>query len=172
MEQSEIDRERVAGAYRDSIIASVEHDNDSIHVPNTRFGAEAYQEEGRRLDGEEASFKEQYTQSGCEEQTGLSADAFRHQTIEDYTHEQMASQEQDAASAQSYWNANNGAVAGENTQEVNNQNWDSQSLSENGNSGIVIEDGASHQASSSSECSEMSNTGASTDNSVSNENSL
>ena len=168
MPQEEIDRERISGAYRDSIIASVEHDEQSASVGSDRNLREAYQERGKQLDENEASLKEQYGASGCEEQTGMSADAFRHQTISDYTHHQLTTQEQDAQSAQSYWNENQGAVAEGNAQEASDQYWNSQSSAENGNT--VVKDG--NLASASNESSAANDLGAGADNSVSNENSL
>lgn len=168
MEQEEIDRERISSAHRDSIIASVEHDEQSASVGNDRNLREAYQERGRQLDENEASLKEQYGASGCEEQTGMSADAFRHQTISDYTHEKMAAQEQDAQNAQSYWGENQGVTAEGNSQEASDQYWNSQCSAENGNT--VVEDG--NQASASSENTASSDMSASADNSVSNENSI
>lgn len=113
MEQQEIDRERIAGDYRNSIIASVEHDEASAKVPDDQNLREAYQEEGRRLDENESGLKEQYEENGCEEQTGLSADGYRHQVISDYTAERFATQDQEAQEAQAYWSNEQGNVVAE-----------------------------------------------------------
>lgn len=167
MAADDLERRLIANAYRSSIIENVKHDEASIRV-NTREGAEAYQNEVKALDEEEAMLKGQYVSEGCEEQTGMSVDAFRHQTISDYTHEQMAAQEQDAQNAQSYWGENQGVTAKGNSQEASDQYWNSQCSTENGNT--VVEDG--NQASASSENTASSDMSASADNSVSNENSI
>lgn len=142
MDQQEIDRGRVAEDYRNSIIASVEHDENSIHVPDDRHLREQYQERGQQLDENEACLKEQYVESGCEEQTGMTADAFRHQAISDYTDEKMAAQEQEAHGAQSYWGESQNAEAeGGVTTEASDQYWNSPGAVEGDNGNTVVEAG-------------------------------
>ena len=170
MEQQEIDRERIAGDYRDSIIASVEHDESK--APEARDLREQYQEYGRKLDEDEASMKEQYGACGCAEQTGLDADGYRHQVISDYTHEQMAEQVRDANAAESYWDEGNQETASDvNAQDASDQYWNSQGAVENGNEGdLVAEDVSANHSGVADVQSAVAD--ASVDNSVSNENSL
>lgn len=170
MDQQEIERGRIAEDYRNSIIANVEHDEESLCVPNDPHLREQYQERGRQLDENEACLKDQYAENGCEEQTGLSADGFRHQAISDYTNEQMSSQEQDAQDAQSYWGESQVAGAAGDAQDVQADYWNSQNANENGNT--VAENGDSEQADISNEGVTEAEVSADASNSVSNENSI
>lgn len=170
MEQQEIDRERIAGDYRNSIIASVEYDESK--VPEARDLREQHQEYGKKLDEDEASLKEQYGELGCAEQTGLDADGYRHQVISDYTHEQMAAQGRDANAAESYWDeSNQEAVSDGNAQDASDQYWNSQGAVENGNEGNLVAEDVSANHSDVADV-QSGFTDASSDNSVSNENSL
>ena len=170
MDQQEIERGRIAEDYRNSIIANVEHDEESLCVPNDPHLREQYQERGRQLDENEACLKDQYAENGCEEQTGLSADGFRHQAISDYTNEQMSSQEQDAQVAQSYWGESQVTGVAGDAQDVQADYWNSQSANENSNA--VVEDGNSEQAAMSNDGATATDVGADSTNSVSNENSI
>ena len=170
MDQQEIERGRIAEDYRNSIIANVEHDEESLRVSDDPHLREQYQERGRQLDENEACLKDQYAENGCEEQTGLSADGFRHQAISDYTNEQMSSQEQDAQVAQSYWGESQVAGADGDAQDVQADYWNSQSVNENSNA--VVEDGNSEQAAMSNDGATATDVGADSTNSVSNENSI
>ena len=91
MEQNEsksVDHGRIIADYRHSIIQSVEH--DEMKHGDTAVERERYNERSYQLDENEETAKEQYNNNHCEEVTGLSSDGYRHQVIEDYTHEQMA----------------------------------------------------------------------------------
>ena len=151
-ENQNVDRRRIVYDYKHSIIQSVEHDN---HGPSTWTCAEArdsevlreqYSERGRQLDENEATCKEQYDNNNCEEVTGLSSDGYRHQVIEDYTHEQMAGNTAAGSQGADYWDssskdasASNGSLSAahsENTDywdDVNNSSSNEQS-NENENS--------------------------------------
>lgn len=103
MEQSEsenVDRGRIVDDYKHSIIQSVEH--DEMKHGDTAVEREQYNERSQQLDENEATAKEQYDNNHCEEVTGLSSDGYRHQAIEDYTHEQMAGNA--ASENRDYWN--------------------------------------------------------------------
>ena len=170
MEQQEIDRERIAGDYRNSIIASVEHDESK--VPEARNLREQHQEYGKKLDEDEASLKAQYGECGCAEQTGLDADGYRHQVISDYTQEQLAAQGRDANAAESYWDESNQEAVGDgNVQDASDQYWNSQGAVGNDNGvGLDAEDvGANHSGVADVQ---SGFTDASADNSLSNKNSL
>ena len=105
------DRDRIVYDYKHSIIQSVEHDNNG---PSTWTCAEArdsnvlreqYSERGRQLDENESVCKEQYDSNHCEDVTGLSSDGYRHQVIEEYTHEQMADNAEAESQGADYWDA-------------------------------------------------------------------
>ena len=171
MDQQEIDRGHIAEDYRNSIIASVKHDENSMHVSADRHLCEQYHERGRQLDENEACLKEQYVESGCEEQTGMTADAFRHQAISDYTRDQVTAQELDANDAQSYWGKSQSIEAeGGVSVASSDQYWNSADAVESDKCNVVVEDGK--QESAVDECSAAADVGASADNSVSNENSV
>ena len=170
MEQQEVDRERIAGDYRNSIIASIEH--DEMAAPQAGALREQHEECGQRLDENEASLKEQYDACGCEEQTGLSADGYRHQVVSDYTHEQLAAQDRDANAAESYWDeSNREAVSNGNVQDASDQYWNSQGAVENGNEGSLVAEDLGANRSEAADV-QSGTVDASADNSVSNENSL
>ena len=82
-----VNRGRLIDDYKHSIIQSVEH--DEMKHGDTAVELERYNERSRQLDENEATAKEQYDSNHCEEITGLSSDGYRHQVIEEYTHEQM-----------------------------------------------------------------------------------
>lgn len=145
MGQDEIDRERISNAYRDSIIASVEYDESK--EPDAPSLREAHQERGRQLDENESNLKEQYTEGGCEEQNGMSADMFRHQTISVYTHEQLLAQEQDVQYAQAYWGENKNVAEERGVAEVSDQYWSFQSATEESKDNVVGENENSNQCS-------------------------
>ena len=105
MEQSEsenVDRGRIVDDYKHSIIQSVEH--DEMKHGDTAVEREQYNERSQQLDENEATAKEQYDNNHCEEVTGLSSDGYRHQVIEDYTHEQMAGNDIAERQGADYWN--------------------------------------------------------------------
>ena len=106
MEQSEsenVDRGRIVDDYQHSIIQSVEH--DEMKHGDTAVEREQYNERSQQLDENEATAKEQYDNNHCEEVTGLSSDGYRHQVIEDYTHEQMAGNQAETNQSSDYWDA-------------------------------------------------------------------
>lgn len=106
MEQSEsenVDRSRIVDDYKHSIIQSVEH--DEMKHGDTAVEREQYNERSQQLDENEATAKEQYDNNHCEEVTGLSSDGYRHQVIEDYTHEQMAGNQDETNQSSDYWDA-------------------------------------------------------------------
>ncbi len=106
MEQTEsenVDRGRIVDDYKHTIIQSVEH--DEMKHGDTEAEREQYNERSHQLDENEATVKEQYDNNHCEEVTGLSSDGYRHQVIEDYTHEQMAGNQAEANQSGDYWEA-------------------------------------------------------------------
>lgn len=123
-----VDRERIVDDYKHSIIQSVEHDN---HGPSTWTCEEArnsqtlceqYSERGRQLDENESVCKEQYDNNHCEEVTGLSSDGYRHQVIEDYTHDHMAEKSAGASQSGDYWDDSSKEASSEsNNAEQNEQ---------------------------------------------------
>ena len=105
MEQTEsenVDRGRIVEDYKHTIIQSVEH--DEMKRGDTAVEREQYNERSHQLDENEATAKEQYDNNHCEEVTGLSSDGYRHQVIEDYTHEQMAGNQAETNQDNDYWN--------------------------------------------------------------------
>lgn len=104
MEQNEsgnVDRGRIVVDYRHSIIQSVEH--DEMKHGDTAVEREQYNERSHQLDENEETAKVQYDNNHCEEVTGLSSDGYRHQVIEDYTHEQMAGSQAESSQSNDYW---------------------------------------------------------------------
>ena len=102
MEQDgNVNRERIVDDYKHSIIQSVEH--DEMQHGDTAAEREQYSERTHQLDENEAVAKEQYDNNHCEEVTGLSSDGYRHQVIEDYTHEQMADKSAAENQGGNYW---------------------------------------------------------------------
>ena len=87
-ENQNVDRGRIVDDYKHSIIQSVEH--DEMQHGDTAIEREQYNERSHQLDENETVAKEQYDNNHCEEVTGLSSDGYRHQVIEDYTHDKMA----------------------------------------------------------------------------------
>ena len=149
-ENQNVDRGRIVYDYKHAIIQSVEHDN---HGPSTWTCEEArdskvlreqYSERGRQLDENEAVAKEQYDNNHCEEVTGLSSDWYRHQVIEDYTHEQMAGNTVAEKQGADYWdssskdasesNGSQNAVQSENADYWDNANNSSSNVQSNENS--------------------------------------
>ena len=93
---------------------------------DTAVERERYNERSHQLDENEATAKEQYDNNHCEEVTGLSSDGYRHQVIEDYTHEQMAGNRIETSQDCNYWEAsakevNDAASAGEQNAVQNGQ---------------------------------------------------
>lgn len=104
MEQNEsksVDHGRIIADYRHSIIQSVEH--DEMKHGDTAVERERYNERSYQLDENEETAKEQYNNNHCEEVTGLSSDGYRHQVIEDYTHEQMAGNQIESSQSNDFW---------------------------------------------------------------------
>ena len=123
-ESENVDRGRVVDDYRHSIVQSVEH--DEMKHGDTAVEREQYNERSHQLDENESTAKEQYDNNHCEEVTGLSSDGYRHQVIEDYTHEQMDGNQAEANQSGDYWDASakdcgEGATAGKQDSAQNEQ---------------------------------------------------
>ena len=101
-ENNNVDRGRIVDDYKHSIIQSVEH--DEMQHGDSPAMREQYNERTRQLDENESVCKEQYDNNHCEEVTGLSSDGYRHQVIEDYTHDQMAEKSAGETQSVDYWN--------------------------------------------------------------------
>ena len=99
--QENVNRERIVGDYKHAIIQSVEHDESA--KGDTTEQREQYAERTRQLDENEATAKGQYDTNHCEEVTGLSSDGYRHQVIEEYTHDQMADKAASQSQGSDYW---------------------------------------------------------------------
>ena len=117
-ESENVDRGRIVDDYKHSIIQSVEH--DEMKHGDTAVEREQYNERSQQLDENEATAKEQYDNNHCEEVTGLSSDDYRHQVIEDYTHEQMAGNQSEVNQSSDYWDAS--AKDGGESTTADNQN--------------------------------------------------
>ena len=95
-ENQNVDRGRIVDDYKHSIIQGIEHDENhpgtwsESEASDSQALREQYAERGKQLDENEAVAKEQYDNNHCEEITGQTSDDYRHQVIEDYTHEQTA----------------------------------------------------------------------------------
>ena len=125
MEQTEsedVNRGRIVDDYKHSIIQSVEH--DEMKHDDTEVEREQYNERSHQLDENEATAKEQYDNNHCEEVTGLSSDGYRHQVIEDYTHEQMAGNQAEANQGNDYWNDSAKDASAENQNTVQSEQAD------------------------------------------------
>lgn len=109
-ENQNVDRGRIVDDYKHSIIQSVEHDENhpgtwsESEARDSQVLREQYAEQGKQLDENEAVAKEQYDNNHCEEVTGRTSDDYRHQVIEDYTHEQMADKQAETQGAD-YWDS-------------------------------------------------------------------
>lgn len=110
MEQCDnVEKGRIAEGYRHSIIQSVEHDENhpgtwsDDHARDSRALREQYEERGRQLDANESAMKAEYDTNHCEEVTGLSSADYRHQVVEDYTHEQAAGKGAAVSRGGDYW---------------------------------------------------------------------
>ena len=101
-ENQNVDRGRIVDDYKHSIIQSVEH--DEMQHGDTAIEREQYNERSHQLDENETVAKEQYDNNHCEEVTGLSSDGYRHQVIEDYTHDKMAETSAGETQSADYWN--------------------------------------------------------------------
>lgn len=119
-----VDRERIIYDYKHSIIQSVEHDNHGpatwtyVEVRDCKVLREQYSERSRQLDENEETCKKQYDNNHCEKVTGLSSDDFRHQVIEDYTHEQMAGKGATESQGGDYWSDSAAATSADTQGEV------------------------------------------------------
>lgn len=125
MEQNEsenVDRGRIVDDYKHTIIQSVEH--DEMKHGDTAVEREQYNERSHQLDENEATAKEQYDNNHCEDVTGLSSDGYRHQVIEDYTHEQMAGNQAEANQGYDYWNDSAKDATAENQNTVQSEQAD------------------------------------------------
>ncbi len=111
-ENENIDRERVIGDYKHSILQSVEHDEawgKQAYSPDyDKYQREWNAERSKQLDENEAVLKAQYDENHCEEVTGLSSNGYRHQVISDRVDQQMAeeaAQKGDEDLKAGYWEA-------------------------------------------------------------------
>ena len=116
-ENQNVDRWRIVDDYKHSIIQSVEH--DEMQHGDTAIERELYNERSHQLDENETVAKEQYDNNHCEEVTGLSSDGYRHQVIEDYTHDKMAETSAGETQSADYWNdsSNETTSASTNTEQ-------------------------------------------------------
>lgn len=104
-EQDEtIDRKRAVEDYKTAILRSVEHDEEwgkQAYSPNyDKLQMQWNMERSKQLDENEAVAKSQYEERHGEAETGLPADAYRHQVISERVDRQMAAgpdQEDNAA---------------------------------------------------------------------------
>ena len=145
-----IDRERIVDDYKHSIIQSVEH--DEMKHGESEAMREQYDERTRQLDENESVCKEQYDNNHCEEVTGLSSDGYRHQVIEDYTHEQMAGNTAAESQGADYWdssskdasasNESQNAVQSENADYWDNANNSSPNEQNNENENSLSNEGS------------------------------
>lgn len=116
-ENQNVDRGRIVDDYKHSIIQSVEH--DEMQHGDTAIEREQCNERSHQLDENETVAKEQYDNNHCEEVTGLSSDGYRHQVIEDYTHDKMAETSAGETQSADYWNdsSNETTSASTNTEQ-------------------------------------------------------
>ena len=109
-ENQNVDRERIVNDYKHSIIQNVEHDENhpgtwsENEARDSQSLREQYAERGKQLDENEVACKEQYDNNHCEEVTGQTSDDYRHQVIEDYTHEQTAGKQVETQDVD-YWDS-------------------------------------------------------------------
>ena len=87
------ERERAIQDYRTAIEKSVENDEQmGQYGYNSNWNeteAARLRERQSQLDASESAAKEQYDALKCEESTGLSSDAYRHQVIEETSQRKM-----------------------------------------------------------------------------------
>ena len=133
MEQTEnenVDRGRIVDDYKNAIVQSVEHDENNPgtwsneEARNSQTLREQYNERSHQLDENEVTAKEQYDNNHCEEVTGLSSDGYRHQVIEDYTHEQKAGNQAETNQSNDYWNDSTKDVSAENQSTIQSEQAD------------------------------------------------
>ena len=117
-----VDRGRIVEDHKHSIIQSVEHD-EMQHGDNSEM-REQYDERTRQLDENESVCKEQYDNNHCEEITGLSSDGYRHQVIDDYTHDKMAETSAGVTQSADYWNDSSNAATSASTNAEQNEQVD------------------------------------------------
>lgn len=94
-EQDEtIDRKRAVEDYKNAILRSVEHDEEwgkQAYSPNyDKHQMQWNMERSKQLDENEAVAKSQYEERHGEAETGLPADAYRHQVIGERVDQQLA----------------------------------------------------------------------------------
>lgn len=87
------DQERAVRDYRVAIEKNVENDEQmGQYGYNSNWNeteAARLRERSAELDASESAAKEQYDALNCDESTGLSSDAYRHQVIEDVSQRKM-----------------------------------------------------------------------------------
>lgn len=110
-EDQNVDRGRIVDDYKHSIIQSIEHDENhpgtwsESEARDSQALREQYAARGKQLDENEAVAKEQYDNNHCEEVTGQTSDAYRHQVIEEHAHEQMAGNAAAENQGSDYWDS-------------------------------------------------------------------
>ena len=149
-ENQNVDRGRIVADYKHSIIQSVEH--DEMQHGDTATEREQYNERSHQLDENEAVAKEQYDNNHCEEVTGLSSDGYRHQVIEDYTHEQMAGNTAAENQCADYWDSSSKDASASNdshhaVQSENSDYWDNANNSSSNEQSNENENSLSNEAS-------------------------
>ena len=156
-ENQNVDRGRIVDDYKHAIIQGIEHDENhpgtwsESEAKESQALREQYAERNKQLGENEAACKEQYDINHCEEVTGQTSDDYRHQVIEDYTHEQMADKQAETQGAD-YWDSSSNDISA---------STDSQNAVQSENADYWVADNASN--SSSNEQSDEN------DNSLSNE---
>ena len=159
MEESQnVDRGRIVDDYKHSIIQGIEHDENhpgtwsESEARDSQALREQYAERGKQLEENEAVAKEQYDNNHCEEVTGLSSDGYRHQVIEDYTHEQMAGNTAAESQGADYWDSSSKDVSASNdpqnaVQSENADYWDNANNSSSNEQSNENENSLSNEAS-------------------------
>ena len=157
-ENQNVDRGRIVDDYKHSIIQSVEHDENhpgtwsESEARDSQALREQYAERGKQLDENEAVAKEQYDNNHCEEVTGQTSDDYRHQVIEDYTHEQMAGNTAAENQGADYWDSSSKDASASNdaqnvAQSENADYWDSANNSSSNEQSNENENSLSNEAS-------------------------
>ena len=98
-----IEQKEAADRYKRDIEASVNHDekmgNYVFSSDKNETKMEWLRERGTQLDENEAGSRQEYIRQGCEKETGLSADGYRHQTITEAVREEAKNAERQRQTA-------------------------------------------------------------------------
>ena len=125
-QDANIDRERAVADYKHAILQSVEHDEawgkQAFSPDYDKYQMQWNAERSKQLDENEAVAKEQYVEQHGEAETGLPADAYRHQVISERVDQQLAADSDQKKTEElggNYWDeqSRDGAKGAEETRE-------------------------------------------------------